>query len=77
MAYAHVAHDCLVGDHTIFANGPPGRAVEVADWATIGAYSGVHSSAAWQPRFRRRLHRGDQDVLPYSKTVATARASTG
>jgi len=37
MAYAHVAHDCIVGDHTIFANKAQlaGHAV-IGDWAILG-----------------------------------------
>lgn len=43
MAYVHVAHDCLIGDHTIFANNASlaGHA-EVGDWAILGGFSGVH-----------------------------------
>ena len=43
MAYAHVAHDCQVGNETIFANGATlGGHVLVEDYATVGAFSGVH-----------------------------------
>jgi len=40
MAYAHIAHDCIVGNHTVFANnvGLCGH-VEVADWAILGGYA--------------------------------------
>jgi len=39
MNYAHVAHDCRVGSHTIFANGATlAGHVEVADFSTIGAF---------------------------------------
>ncbi len=43
MAYVHVAHDCRVGDHTIFANKAQiaGHA-EVGDWAILGGDTGVH-----------------------------------
>ncbi len=43
MAYVHVAHDCIVGDHTIFANKAQiaGHA-EVGDWAILGGDTGVH-----------------------------------
>jgi len=43
MAYVHVAHDCIVGDHTVFANnaGISGH-VEVGDWAILGGYAGVN-----------------------------------
>ena len=71
MAYAHVAHDCQVGSHTIFANGATlAGHVEVADYATIGAFSGVHQFC------RVGIHAflggytvATKDVLPYSKTV--------
>jgi UDP-N-acetylglucosamine acyltransferase len=43
MAYVHIAHDCLVGSHTIFANNATlaGHA-EVGDWAILGGFVGVH-----------------------------------
>ncbi len=43
MAYVHVAHDCIVGDHTIFANKAQlAGHVEVGDWAILGGDSGAH-----------------------------------
>src|SRR5712692_276168 len=43
MAYVHVAHDCHVGDHTIFGNmATLGGHVRVEDWVNISAGSGVH-----------------------------------
>jgi len=43
MPYVHIAHDCLVGSHTVFANnvGISGH-VQVADWAILGGYAGVN-----------------------------------
>jgi UDP-N-acetylglucosamine acyltransferase len=43
MAYVHIAHDCVVGDHTTFANctNLAGH-VHVDDWAILGGYTGVH-----------------------------------
>jgi UDP-N-acetylglucosamine acyltransferase len=43
MAYVHIAHDCQVGDHTIFANysGLAGH-VEVHDYAILGGGTLVH-----------------------------------
>lgn len=40
MAYVHVAHDCIVGNHVIFANcvNLAGH-VEVGDWTVIGGMS--------------------------------------
>jgi UDP-N-acetylglucosamine acyltransferase len=43
MAYAHVAHDCILGDNVILANSVNlGGHVQIGDWAIIGGISGVH-----------------------------------
>ena len=43
MAYCHVAHDCVVGNNTVFANHATlGGHVEVGDWAVLGGFVGVH-----------------------------------
>ncbi len=43
MAYVHLAHDCQVGSHTIFANNAQiAGHVHVHDWAILGAYTAVH-----------------------------------
>ncbi|MDP1533001.1 MAG: acyl-ACP--UDP-N-acetylglucosamine O-acyltransferase, partial [Rubrivivax sp.] len=43
MAYVHVAHDCQVGSHTIFANAVQlAGHVHVGDWAILGGLTGVH-----------------------------------
>ena len=43
MAYVHIAHDCVVGDHTIFANNSQlAGHVEVGDWAILGGFTVVH-----------------------------------
>lgn len=43
MAYAHVAHDCIVGDNCILANCVQlGGHVEVEDWVIIGGGTLVH-----------------------------------
>lgn len=43
MAYAHVGHDCVVGDHCILVNNSvlAGHVV-LDDWVIVGGYSGVH-----------------------------------
>jgi len=43
MAYVHIAHDCIVGDHTILANtvNLAGH-VQIGDWVILGGYTGVH-----------------------------------
>lgn len=43
MAYSHVAHDCVVGDHCVFANTATlGGHVDVGDWVIFAGFSGVH-----------------------------------
>lgn len=43
MAQAHVAHDCQLGNEIIMANAATlAGHVEIADGASVGAYSGVH-----------------------------------
>jgi UDP-N-acetylglucosamine acyltransferase len=43
MAYVHIAHDCVVGSHTIFANNATiAGHVHVGDWAILGGFTGVH-----------------------------------
>ena len=43
MAYVHIAHDCRIGNHTIFSNNAQiAGHVHVDDWAILGGMSGVH-----------------------------------
>ena len=43
MAYVHVAHDCQVGNQTIFANNATlAGHVQVDDWVIMGGFSAVH-----------------------------------
>ena len=43
MAYVHIAHDCIVGDHCIFANNATlAGHVHVGDWAILGGFVGAH-----------------------------------
>jgi UDP-N-acetylglucosamine acyltransferase len=71
MAYSHVAHDCVVGSHTVFANGATlAGHVTVDDWANVGAFSPVHQFC----RIGRYAYVGactviTQDVPPFSRVV--------
>uniref|UniRef100_Q01T91 Acyl-[acyl-carrier-protein]--UDP-N-acetylglucosamine O-acyltransferase n=1 Tax=Solibacter usitatus (strain Ellin6076) TaxID=234267 RepID=Q01T91_SOLUE len=71
MAYAHIAHDVVIGDHVIMANGVTlAGHVTIGDWADISAFAGVHQFC----RIGRHAFVGPysvviQDVLPYSTTV--------
>jgi UDP-N-acetylglucosamine acyltransferase len=71
MAYAHVAHDCHVGNHTIFGNAATlGGHVTVEDFATISAFSGVHQFCrVGQHAFIGGYSVVTKDALPYAKTV--------
>jgi UDP-N-acetylglucosamine acyltransferase len=71
MTEVHVAHDCHVGSHTIFANAATlAGHVEVQDWVTIGAFSGVHQFCrVGAHAFVGGYTVVTKDVLPYSKTV--------
>lgn len=71
MAYAHVAHDCQIGHHTIFGNAATlAGHVVVEDYANVGAFSGVHQFC----RVGRYAFIGGysvvtKDALPFAKTV--------
>jgi UDP-N-acetylglucosamine acyltransferase len=72
MAYAHVAHDCEIGNHVILVNGVTlGGHVMIGDWAEVSAFSGVHQFC----RVGRHAIVGGysvvvQDVMPFSNTVS-------
>jgi len=72
LAYSHIAHDCVVGSHTLFVNGATlAGHVTVEDYATVGAFCPVHQFC----RIGRHAYIAantviTQDVLPFSKTVA-------
>jgi UDP-N-acetylglucosamine acyltransferase len=43
MPYTHVAHDCVIGNDTIFSNNAAVSGhVVVEDWAILGGYAGVY-----------------------------------
>jgi UDP-N-acetylglucosamine acyltransferase len=72
MSYAHIGHDCSVGDHTIFVNGGTlAGHVTVEDYATVGAFCPVQQFC----RIGRHSYIGahtviTQDVPPFSKVVS-------
>ena len=72
MAYAHIAHDCVIRDHVILANAATlGGHVIVEEWATVGALCPVHHFV----RIGAHSFIGGgttitRDVLPFSKTAA-------
>ena len=43
LAYTHVAHDCIVGNHCVFSNNTTlAGHVTVGDWVIISGFAGVH-----------------------------------
>lgn len=43
MGYVHLAHDCIVGDHTIIANAAQFAGhVQIGDWVLVGGTAAVH-----------------------------------
>lgn len=43
LAYTHVAHDCMVGDHCVFSNNSTlAGHVTVGDWVIMSGFSGAH-----------------------------------
>jgi UDP-N-acetylglucosamine acyltransferase len=76
MAYSHIAHDCILGNHVILANAATlAGHVTIADHATIGAFSGVHQFCKVGVHgFVGGYSVITKDVLPYSKTVSPREA---
>lgn len=72
MAYAHVAHDCHIGNDVIMANAATlAGHVQIGDFATVGAFSGVHQFCRIGAHgFVGGYSVVTKDVLPYSKTVS-------
>ena len=71
MAQAHIAHDCRIGSHVIFANGATlAGHVIVEDHATLGAYAGIHQFCrVGEYAFIGGYSVVVKDALPYARTV--------
>jgi UDP-N-acetylglucosamine acyltransferase len=67
MAYTHVAHDCIVGSGTIFANNASlAGHVLVDDYANLAAFAGVHQFCRiGSYTYLGRATKVSQDILPY------------
>ena len=72
MAYAHIGHDCQIGDHAMLVNAATlAGHVTVEEWAVVGAMCPVHQFV----RIGAHAYIGGgttitQDVLPFSMTSA-------
>jgi len=67
MAYVHLAHDVVLGNHCVLANGATlAGHVRVGDWAVVGGLTGVHQfvriGAHAMLGFQAHV---SQDVAPY------------
>lgn len=67
MAYVHIAHDCLIGNQTVFANNASlAGHVSVEDYVVLGGFSGVHQFCKLGAySFIGRAALIVKDVLPY------------
>jgi UDP-N-acetylglucosamine acyltransferase len=68
MAYAHVAHDCQIGDHVVLTNNVCiGGHVEIGDHAMLGGAAGVHQFVRIGAQTMIAAHTLiTKDVLPYT-----------
>jgi UDP-N-acetylglucosamine acyltransferase len=71
MAYTHVAHDCVIGDQAIIANGVQmGGHVHIGKAAVLSGMTGIHQYVViGAGAFIGGGLRVDKDVLPFSKAL--------
>ncbi len=69
MAYSHVAHDCQVGDHTIFGNAATlAGHVEVGDYAILNAFCGIQQYVRIGAHAYLAAYAGvTKDVVPFAR----------
>jgi len=79
MAYCHVAHDCIVGSHTVFANAASlAGHVEVGDFATLGGFTSVHQfSRIGAHSFIGLGSVVTQDIPPFSTAAGNRARAVG
>ncbi|MFC4161552.1 acyl-ACP--UDP-N-acetylglucosamine O-acyltransferase [Chitinimonas lacunae] len=79
MAYVHIAHDCMVGDHTILANNTTlAGHVHVGDWVFLGGFTTVHQFCRIGPHAMTAFTAAvTQDVPPYITAAGNRAAPAG
>jgi UDP-N-acetylglucosamine acyltransferase len=79
MAYTHVGHDCMLGNHIILINyGALSGHVTVDDYAIIGGYAAVHQFChVGAYAFVARATYAPKDVLPYIMVAGYASSVYG
>jgi UDP-N-acetylglucosamine acyltransferase len=72
MAYVHIAHDCVLKDHIVMANGASlAGHVEIGEYAIVGAFCGIHQFTRLGAYcFLGAYTVVNKDILPYMKTTA-------
>lgn len=67
MAYVHIAHDCVIGDHTILANNVTlAGHVHIGDWSIVGGFGKVHQFCRLGEHCFIQMDAGvTKDVPPY------------
>jgi UDP-N-acetylglucosamine acyltransferase len=72
MAYAHVAHDCVLGDNVVLANcATLAGHVLVGEYAFIGGLSAVHQfTRVGKHAYIGGMSRISQDIIPYGLTAS-------
>jgi UDP-N-acetylglucosamine acyltransferase len=70
MTQCHIAHDCIVGSHNIFANGASlAGHLTMGDYINIGAHTGVHQFCRiGNYAFIGAYSKIVKDALPYART---------
>ncbi len=79
MAYAHVAHDCRIGNNVVLANAVNmGGHVRIDDWATVGGVTAIHQFVRIGCHsFVGGGSRLPQDVAPYVMVAGNPCAAYG
>ncbi len=79
MAYSHVGHDCMVGNHIIMVNySALSGHVTLNDYAIIGAYAAVHQFCyVGAYAFIARATYVTKDVLPYVMIAGHSTSACG
>jgi UDP-N-acetylglucosamine acyltransferase len=61
MAYVHIAHDCQIGNHTIFANNSSlAGHVDIDDYAILGGFTLIHQFCKVGSQLYHRSSHGDR-----------------
>jgi UDP-N-acetylglucosamine acyltransferase len=79
MAYVHIAHDCVLGNHLILANNATlGGHVELGDWVFLGGFTTVHQFCKIGPYAMTAFTAAvTQDVPPFVTAAGNRAAPAG